>query len=170
MKILETAKLYENEYEIEGNRGFKNLRFQEKMVADGFIPGDAWCALFQEMIWEEAYPEHEGTLDKLFHKSCDQTYKNFKAAGYEMSDIPVEGSLGIMKHFTDGKEDWKGHAFLVTKQLTNSTWHSFEGNTNEAGSREGIKTGYQTRSLMYHPTGLRMKSFILIRETLKIVD
>jgi hypothetical protein len=99
MKVIEVSKKYLGIKEISGNKGFLDKKFEAKMAADGFIQGDAWCCLAQEMIWEEAYPDHEKEFDRLFHKSCDQTFKNFKAAGYEFSTIPVVGCLIIIKKF-----------------------------------------------------------------------
>jgi hypothetical protein len=170
MKIVDIARGYIGEFEVAGNQGFKDKKFEAKMVEDGFNQGDSWCCIFQNMIWEEAYPEHEEILNGLFHKSCDKTLKNFKAAGYGISMTPVVGSLMIMKHFIDGKEQWTGHAGVVVEKLNSVTWISIEGNTNSKGSREGDSVQPKTRTLTYPKTGLHLAGFVLIRETLKIVD
>jgi hypothetical protein len=168
MRIVEVVNSYVGQFELPGNQGFRDKVYEAKMVADGFVKGDAWCCLAQEVAWREAYPEHDKEFDRLFHKSCDVTYKNFIAAGYEVSTIPVVGSLMIMKKFVENKEQWQGHAGCPVKLLDNTSWMSVEGNTNSKGSREGDSMQLKSRSLMYSPTGLRVKGFILIREHLKI--
>jgi hypothetical protein len=171
MKIVEIARSYLGEFEKPGNHGFKNPALQAKMEADGWKDGEAWCAYFQEMIWEEAYPAFEKVFDKLFSGSCAITLANFKKAGYEISTIPVPGALMIMHSYKDGVFTGKGHAGLVIPTLiSNSEWYSIEGNTNSAGSREGDSVQIKKRSLMYYPTGLRVAGFVLIRETLKITE
>jgi hypothetical protein len=163
MKILEVAKRYVRQKEIPGNHGWLDKKFQDKLVNDGWLDGEAWCAVYQEMIWEEAYPTIEKELDKLFSKNCVQTYRNFVAAGYTVSDIPFVGALGIMRMYNEGKATEKGHALLVIEKIQNAEWISNEGNTNEAGSREGEVVAEKHRTLLYKPTGLRMLGFIDIR-------
>jgi hypothetical protein len=169
MKIINLARTYIGEQEISGNQGFKSARLQNELSKDGWRKGEAWCCYLQEMLWEEAYPEHETTFDKLFSANCVQTLENFRKAGYEISTIPKLGSLGIMRQYVDNKPTSKGHALLVTELRSHTEWKSVEGNTTGAGVREGELVWEQIRSLMYKPTGLRMEGFVLIREHLNIV-
>jgi surface antigen len=162
MRILEVCEKYKDQFELPGNAGFKNADFQAKLEADGWQKYQAWCCYCAEMCFEEAYPEIEKELDRLFSANCVQTFHNFEAAGYATSTLPVLGALMIMQKYVDGKPTTQGHAGIVTQVLSNSTWVSFEGNTNSAGSREGDSTQYKTRSLMYHPTGLRVLGFVKI--------
>lgn len=166
MKVVDIANSYIGQFEISGNQGFKNPKFEKKLAADGWKLGEAWCCYFQEMIFEEAYPKHEAELDRLFSASCTETLKNFKKAGYEISTIPVLGALMIMQKYNNGEPHWSGHAGIVTQVLAVADWTSVEGNTNAAGSREGNSVQPKTRSLMYYPTGLRVAGFVKIHEKL----
>jgi hypothetical protein len=170
MKIITLARTYLGEQEIAGNAGFKSVRLQNELAKDGWRKGEAWCCYLQEMLWEEAYPEHEKIFDKLFSANCVQTLANFSKAGYEMSTIPKLGALGIMRKYVDNKPTQSGHALLVTELINNTEWKSVEGNTNVAGAREGELVAEQKRSLLYKPTGLRMEGFVMILETLKITS
>lgn len=162
MKVLEVARLYLGEFEKPGNSGFLNAKLQAKLEQDGWKIGEPWCCYFQEMIFEDAYPEQEKALDRLFSANCVQTLSNFKLAGFEVSTYPVLGSLMIMQNYKDNRALTSGHAGIVSKVLSNSEWKSIEGNTNAAGSREGNSVQEKSRSLMYHPTGLRVAGFVLI--------
>ena len=166
MKVVIIAKSYIGQLEISGNKGFKDPKFQQKLAADGWKVGEAWCCYAAEMIFEEAYPEHERALDKLFSANCMLTLKNFTEAGYEISTIPVLGSLMIMQRYINGDPTTQGHAGIVTKLLNNTEWQSCEGNTNAAGGREGDGFYEKERSLMYYPTGLRVAGFVKIHEKL----
>jgi hypothetical protein len=170
MKIIEVANKYVGEFEISGNHGFKDPAFQKKIEAVGWHDGEAWCCYLQEALFKEAYPEHIAEFDKLFSSGAVRTLANFKNAGYGISTIPKLGSLMIMQHFEDGIAKWQGHAGVVISLKSNSEWISIEGNTNSNGGREGDSVQPKNRSLMYHPTGLRVAGFVMIRETLKIND
>lgn len=162
MKVIDTAKKYVGQFELPGNAGFKNAEFQKSLEADGWQKSQAWCCYFAEMVFEEAYPEIEKELDKLFSANCVKTLENFEKAGYYISTIPVTGSLMIMRKYVDNKPTEQGHAGIVIETINNSEWKSVEGNTNSAGSREGDSVQIKHRSLMYHPTGLRVAGFVVI--------
>lgn len=164
MRVIDIGTKYIGEKEIKGNAGFKNAEFQKAMQDDGWKKGEAWCAYFMEMIFEEAYPEIEQELDRLFSGSCVQTLNNFRNAGYEISSLPVLGSLMILQKYNENKAHWSGHCGLPTGLMDNSSWKCIEGNTNSSGSREGDCVAQKSRSLMYYPTGLRVAGFVLIRE------
>lgn len=174
MKIIDIAKTYIGQFEVSGNKGFKDPIFQSKMIEDGFTPGDSWCALFQELLFKEAYLEHYNTFDKLFHKSCTQTLRNFKAAGYGISMYPRLGSLMIMRKYIDNEAQWQGHAGLVSKVINEREWLSIEGNTSSgAKNAEGIREGdsvQENHHVEASPkTGLRVAGFVLIHETLCVL-
>jgi hypothetical protein len=166
MKVIDIARMYLGEFEKPGNSGFLNAKLQTKLEQDGWKIGEPWCCYFQEMIFEDAYPEHEKMLDRLFSANCVQTLSNFKLAGFEVSTIPAEGALMIMQNYKDNRALTSGHAGIVSKVLSNSEWKSIEGNTNAAGSREGTSVQEKTRSLKHHPTGLRVAGFVLVDKKL----
>src|SRR5690606_18642823 len=95
MKQIEIAKKYVGIKEVKGNMGFLDADFDKKMRAVGFQDGHAWCAYASELVFKEAFPERFDEFDKLFSASAVQTFKNFEAAGYTISDKPVEGALVI---------------------------------------------------------------------------
>jgi hypothetical protein len=166
MKVVDIAKSYIGQFEILGNHGFKDPAFAAKMKAVGHDDGEAWCCLFSELCFKEAYSEHTTFLDKIFSDGCVKTLDNCIKAGIEISTIPVLGSLMIMQQYIDNVKQWQGHAGIPVQILSNSAWVSVEGNTNSKGSREGDSVQPKTRDLMYKPTGLRVAGFALIHEFL----
>ena len=163
MKPSEVASQYIGQTEIKGNMGFKDPCFEEKMKAVGFQDGHAWCAYFAELVFKEAYPEKFTELDKLFSASAVQTFKNFEAAGYEISGTPEQDSLVIWQTQKQGKPHWTGHAAIVAKVIDHETFESIEGNTNMAGSREGIMVNTRTRKVLLNiKDGLKVIGFVKI--------
>jgi hypothetical protein len=170
MNIVTIAKTFVGEKELPKNTGFVNPKLQAEMELDGWRKGEAWCCYLQEMLWEQAYPKFEKEFDYLFSGSCMQTWRNFVKEGYATSTLPRPGSVCIMQKYVDGKATESGHALLVTRLLDRTRWEGIEGNTNEAGSREGELVGEKIRALAKPLTGLRVVGFIWIRETLLITD
>lgn len=163
MTAGEVASQYIGQHEISGNMGFKDPCFEEKMESVGFEDGYAWCALFQELVFKEAFPEKFDELDKLFSASTIQTYRNFKDAGYTIKDAPVLYSLVIWQSMKSGKPHWSGHAGVVSKVLDKETFLSIEGNTNSGGSREGVAVAERTRKVIANvKDGLKILGFIII--------
>lgn len=162
MKLSENAKKYIGQTEKPGNMGFNNLEFETKMIAVGFKKKDAWCAYFTELVAKEAYPNRFAEFDKLFSASAVQTFKNFKAAGYKISSIPVENSIVVWQNFKAGKPDWTGHVGIVSKVLSRWSFQSVEGNTNDKGGREGYVVAEKTRTTAAKTDGLNVIGFILL--------
>lgn len=162
MKPSEIAAGYIGQTELKGNMGFKDPCFEDKMRAVGFQDTHAWCSYFQELVFKEAYPDKK-ELDKLFSASAVQTFKNFKEAGYLVSPTPQVDYLVIWQTMKAGKEQWTGHAGIVSKAIDNETFLSIEGNTNNDGSREGIKVCERTRKVIENvQNGLKVMGFIQI--------
>lgn len=163
-KVVETALKYVGQKEMAGNVFSNGSDFGKKLHAVGQKDGDPWCALFCELVFKEAYPERFTELDKLFSASAVQTYKNFtRGGGYMENNLPKEGNLVIWQMYKDGKPQWQGHAGIVYQ--LKSTWEftSIEGNTNEAGSREGVTVAIKDRKVLKDVwNGLKVLGFIQI--------
>lgn len=163
-KVVETALKYVGQKEMTGNVFSNDSDFGKKLHAVGQKDGDPWCALFCELVFKEAYPERFAELDKLFSASAVQTYKNFtRGGGYMENNLPKEANLVIWQMYKDGKPQWQGHAGIVYQ--LKSTWEftSIEGNTNEAGSREGVTVAIKDRKVLKDVwNGLKVLGFIQI--------
>jgi hypothetical protein len=113
-----------------------------------------------EMIFEEAYPEYEKELDKLFSGSVKITQENFIKAGYAHNMVPEVGNLCIYRHFNNGIIQNRGHISVVTEELSKTAWSDLSGNTNKAGASEGTMVLEKEKFLTYPSTGLRAVAFI----------
>jgi hypothetical protein len=165
-KAVEVALKYVGQKELDGNRFSESEDFGKKLKAVGQQDGMPWCALFCEMVFKEAYPARFAEFDKLFSASAVQTYKNFsseKGGGYLLNALPKEGNIVIWQKYIEGKPQWQGHAGIVYQ--LKSTWEftSIEGNTNEAGGREGNSVQIKDRKVIKNVwNGLKVLGFIQV--------
>lgn len=161
-KAVEVALKYVGQKEMEGNVFSDASDFGKKLHGAGQKDGMAWCALFVEMVFKEAYPERFAEFDKLFSASAVQTYKNFqKGGGYMFNQLPKEGNIVIWQKYVDGKPQWQGHAGIVYQLKSSWEFTSIEGNTNEAGSREGTSVQIKDRKVLKDVwNGLKVLGFI----------
>ena len=163
--IIETAESYIGKQEINGNMGFKDPNFEDKMRSVGFQNGYAWCALFTELVWRESYAKLNGLFDTelnaLFSASAVKTYNNFKDADWQVDISPRPGDVVIWRNYKNGHASWTGHAGIVTFVGRNN-FTTCEGNTNSSGGREGIEVAEKVRKLdlSIKPNGLNILGFI----------
>ncbi len=163
--IVDRALQYVGERELKNNSGFENEIFWLKMEGVGFDVGEAWCALFAELVWREAYgcynSLHDSALERLFSESAVQTFNNFKSSTWITGLEPAPGDLVIWQMYKDNRPHWSGHAGIVTKVLTGS-FDSVEGNTNSSGGREGVEVAIKRRALNFDKKehGLVLKGFV----------
>lgn len=167
--IIKTAYLYEGQEELEGNSGFKNDKFQQKMEAVGWDKGQAWCAYAGELVWKEGYGKCDSSvieeLDKLFSANAVRTFENFRDAGWEISKTPEMGDLVIWAYYKQGNPkmigEWTlGHLGIVTA-VASLFFLSMEGNTNSQGGREGIEYAEMKRGFSWNAeNGLRLLGFV----------
>jgi len=164
--ILRTAQKYLGQKEIKGNSGFEDPVFWEKMKAVGFQEGEAWCALFAELVWREAYAQYnselDGRLNALFSKSAVQTYYNFKNNGWPVGTTPYIGALTVWQMYKDGAKHWSGHIGISTVEGAHRLVTTIDGNTNSEGGREGIEVAEMSRDFDFSPKqkGLVLLGFI----------
>jgi len=165
MTVIDVARKYIGQTEKPGNMGFNDAAFEKKMQAVGFQKKQAWCSYFSELCFKEAYPELADHLDKLFNASAVQTFKNFEAAGYEISQVPVPGTLVIWQHYVNGKAQWQGHAGVCVSARLPHDFGTVEGNTNDGGGREGYIVAARDRKLVRNiQNGLRVLGFVIIKK------
>ena len=115
-----SIKSYAFEYlgqeENKGNMGFKDPEFDKKMKEIGMVDGYAWCCLFTELCWVEAYkefaPEMLPILKKEFSAGTVRTFRHFKSIKWT-SKVPEEGDIVIWQTYKKGKAKTTGHAAIV---------------------------------------------------------
>jgi hypothetical protein len=166
-KAVEVAMKYVGQKELPNNVFDPETDFGKKMKAVGHQDGNAWCALFCELVFKEAYPEKFKDLDRLFSASAVQTFTNFthkeKGAGFMQNGLPKEGNLVIWQTQKDGKPQWTGHAGIVKEVKSDWEFTSIEGNTNDLGGREGVTVAIKERKVLKDVwNGLRILGFIQI--------
>jgi hypothetical protein len=163
MKQIDIAKKNLGFKEKHGNVIDASTPFGAAIEKAGHKDGEAWCCYAQEAVFCEAYPELDAKLRKLFSANCFETYCNFLKAGYKVLNYPVEGTLVIWQHVDDGRQTTKGHAGCVSRVISKTQFSSFEGNTSEAGSREGTTFREQVgRDTLRRENGLQVLGFIVI--------
>jgi hypothetical protein len=173
--VIEIAKSYVGQKEKPNNSGFIDPYLEEKMISIGWAYGWAWCSLFTELIWKEAYevydPKLIPILNNLFNVSAVKTFSNFnELKDFEVNQVPEKGSIVIWQNYKNFKPLWTGHAGIVTCD-THSLGNGFvddekidtvEGNTNALGGREGDCVAEKIRTINFEPIekGLVMLGFI----------
>lgn len=134
-KIIAAAKRFDGQREKPGNRGFWSAWFDKAMRAVGFRDGDPWCSHAAELVWTEGYsddPAKQKEIARVWSGSGKQLIANARAAGWPVKDYPVPGAVGVLDY-----GGWKSHVYIVGLTVGKNYWESWEGNTSEAGSREG---------------------------------
>jgi hypothetical protein len=127
--------------EIPNNQGWKDEFLSHLMESVGFQKGWAWCALFAQVCTELYLAQFDSSLinkyRKCFSPSAVSTYNNFKKHYPDMvSSSPEKNAIIVWQKYKDGKQTAQGHEGIFCK--FNQGWvTSIDGNTNEAGSREG---------------------------------
>jgi len=168
-KILETAKSYLEQKEVKGNKGFIDKHFQEKMEAVGWQKGQAWCSYFAELVWIEGYGKSNSLfiseLTKLFSANAISTFNQLVSNGFDSNEVPEPGDLVVWMSVSKGQPKkigkWTlGHIGIVS-DITEKGFKSIEGNSNNTGSREGIKVVEKQRGMAWKVyNGLQLVGFV----------
>jgi hypothetical protein len=163
MKQIEVAKKYLDQRENEGNKFDDNTLLGKMLHEAGQKDGEAWCCYFMEGVFCEAFPEKNAELRKLFSASAVATFDNFKKDdATKCHDRPKPGDLVIFQKYEEGKPTWKGHAAVVTDVNQDGSFHTIEGNTNGAGSREGDRVAIKLRRNIKTDNGLNIYGFVTV--------
>lgn len=165
--IIKHASNHVGLREIPGNEGFRDELFEERMKnIAGWEESQAWCAYFVELMWREVYRKIDLNIDKelaeLFSASAVKTWDNFsQSPRWVTSKYPVKGSVIIWQKYNNGKADWRGHAGILVKTISNYRVETIEGNTGSQDSREGEVVAYKKRPMNFNEKdGLIMQGFI----------
>lgn len=160
MTLSEEARKYLGQHEISGNMGFVNPAFQAEMVEEGWAKTWAWCCSFARVVAVNTYPEATEKLRKLLTPSVMQTFRNLRNAGYAISYTPMVDYFVFYQSYKNNNPQGTGHIGIVSK-ANGDLYSDISGNTNEAGSREGIMVGEKDHRLNTTVTnGLRCIGFI----------
>lgn len=163
--LSEIALRFEGVQEIPNNQGWKDEFLSLSMDAVGFKKGWAWCMLFAQVCVELYYSQFDSSLinkyRECFSPSVVTTFRNFKKNYLEMvSNVPTQNSVCFWQHYVQGKPTAQGHAGIVLS-FDNTFISTVDGNTNEAGSREGDGVYRKKRLIKYKPdNGLRILGYI----------
>jgi len=138
-EALESMKIRE----VGGNNRGKIVGLVQSVIG-GVAPGGdglAWCMSIDQVIIafvedylgvESPVPASEGVTD---------TYTRAKAIPGLTTSVCTRGAIACAQ--LDGS--WMGHAMFVMKPLPADAMATFEGNTNDAGSRDGHGAFFKTR-------------------------
>jgi hypothetical protein len=167
--IVEKAMEFIGQEENAGNMGFKSKWFDRLMRSVGFVDTHAWCVYFAELVWTKTYEENDArklpALKKLFTGGAVRTFRRFKADDrFQISTQPIQGSLVFWQKYKNGKPTTQGHCAICTKTTFAVTGlvYSIDGNTNDNGSREGIKVAEKSRNWnMGSKSGLVLLGFVV---------
>ena len=161
-RVKAFAKAMVGQKEVSGNMGFQNEQFERLMKEVGWNEGDQWCVYFAKLTWYEKAPEWlKPKIKKSISGSSQTTWENVsKDPAFVVSKMPKVGDMVIWQSFKNGVGQWSGHAGIVTKVGFND-FKTIEGNTNDAGSREGYIVAEKDRTFNFDTNnGLRLKGFI----------
>lgn len=168
--LSQVARRYVGKRETPNNSGFIDKAFEAKMKQVGWLKSQAWCTYFTELSvveWatEIGRPDIAKLATKLFSGSATATYKNVELYAMQnpkspirVSKTPVENSVAIYRHGIG----WQGHAGVTEKVSPTKVCTNVEGNTNNAGGREGIEVAVKKRAFdaPFAPKGLNIVGFI----------
>jgi len=138
--------------EKPNNSGWFNAQKEKAMRLAGWLVGQAWCSYNAEVIYVNAFtiedPNAVSLLKKYFSGSTVETWKNFRASReFKTSpNVPKLGALVIWQSYKNGVAQSTGHIGVVT-EINGGTFKSVEGNTSEAGSREGTVVGINSHNI-----------------------
>lgn len=166
--ILAYASWYDGYKEKKGNSGFENADFEIEMKSVGWYFGAPWCMFFVFLIWKKVFrkdAEALASILKTFNGSAKQTADRVKKEGYfETGTTPEAGAICIWL-LGNGPS---GHAGIVKKvEAKNNTMYNVEGNTNNAGNREGeVVNANKPRTIKrdFQPKGLNVYLYIYPRK------
>ena len=98
-------------------------------------------------------------IKDMFSASAFKTFLNFSKIGMT-SDKPQVGSVVIWRNYVRGVAQWTGHAGIVV-EVHPDHFVSIEGNTNDAGGREGYIVARKKRKYSFTVyNGLAVAGFV----------
>lgn len=165
-KIINTAKLYIGQEEIQPNLGFKDPVFNSKMNSVGFYRSASWCAFFVMLVMKEIYQYTDiwKYLKSMLSPSTHTMWVNFynnknEIAKFTTSQVPKPGSIVIWQE----GNGTNGHTgIVVSVDPGGNNFTSIEGNSNHDGSRNGYMVAQNTHilGLPHNIHGLNILGFV----------
>lgn len=159
-EIVQDAKSYIGQEEIQPNLGFKNPSFNAKMNDAGFYRSASWCGFFVIMVMKQVYNDGSGIwamLSKYLSASTHTMWANFKAAPHIHTDqVPVLGAVVVWQE----GNGTNGHTGIVVA-VNGNKFTCVEGNSNSDGSRNGYEVAENTHTvgLPHSVNGLNLLGF-----------
>lgn len=160
-EIIQEAKSYVGQEEIQPNLGFKNPVFNKKMFDVGFYKGGSWCGFFVMLVMKEVYldsPAIYSYLKKYLSASTHQMWLNFRASKEIITgQVPKLGAVAIWQ---DGDTTIGHTGIVVSIDQDGKNFSTIEGNSNSNGSRNGYEVAMNTHTLgLPHSSGLNLLGF-----------
>lgn len=175
MSIQETIKTvaqsYEGQKEINGNQGWIDKDFEEKMKSLGWQKGQSWCGYFVMLVMRESYanyPAQLALIKKNLTAGAVMTFENCsKNKSFVCNAVPELGDIVVWQDYENKNgvltATWQGHIGIVLCDVKDSGKHiiTLEGNTNDDGAREGYEVARRERHLAFGKVpGLTLLGFI----------
>ena len=125
----------------------------------GAPEGSSWCVSYVYTMYDKAagsrkmnpLPRTAAVWRLLAHaRKLGSGFRVIRMGQFFQREEAQRGDIGIMSNKgTDAQligGAWLGHAFLVIKEIPNDSVATNEGNSNTAGSREGVRVILRQRS------------------------
>ncbi len=163
-RIVRAARKYVGIHEIDGNAGWNNDKFQQKMANVGWKKGEAYCAYFVKMILLQiAKGKAYDFFKKTVSANTQITWNNFQTPSeyHEVSQTPRKGSLIIYQGISNPKQ---GHVEIYVAKGKNGGYNVITANSAFAdGSGQGVVQKERTATEMQRQ-GLKILGYIHIKK------
>jgi hypothetical protein len=162
-KALVLASKYDAVREDKGrpNRGTQ-IDIWQRLI-NGQV-GQPWCAIFVAAMLLEAGVKRQKLPENA--AAVYSFYKQAKAKG-ALKPEPARGRLGFWLNKSPRSGWWQGHIFFCASGYdAQNRFRTWEGNTDEAGSREGVQVEPRVRSKKSMESNA-IYGFIDVKELLK---
>ena len=115
--------------------GFSNPYFQAKMEAQGWKPGDSWCAFFDKVVLHDANIPNTitGWSPSTYNRKDVIFTDGHLQQDWSESDVLIM-SLGYQKYLNT-RYKGIGHTGIIDR-INDYSVDVIEGNTNEFGTRD----------------------------------
>lgn len=139
-RVLIAADLFVGMRESGGaNRGVELDQMQRLVTGTVGLP---WCAIFVNYLLQ-AYCRVERHKLPENRAAVYSIYRKAQRSGAFINE-PSRGTIGLW--LNRNGDNWLGHVFLITG-VKFGVVSTIEGNTDEAGSREGVKVARRLRTV-----------------------
>jgi hypothetical protein len=146
-------KKYVGQKEIPENAGFEDIDFETFMIYYGFRKGYSWCALFVRAVvlslLERHFPGHANNKKVRLCLTAGVLLTYAKCKGSNLFICNSESQDCSIGFFGHGRG--LGHEVYIQNRINPNLMNTIEGNTNEAGSREGDCVAEKTRKITHIP-------------------